>query len=363
MHPILIMGSGKIGTLIAFLLANTKEYRVFLSDIKPDQHRLGRLASLPHCEVVTLNAEEESSVLDFIKQRQIEAVLSCLPYYHNTRVATVASRANIHYFDLTEDVNVTHTIQTLSKQSKHAFVPQCGLAPGFIGLVTHHLMQHFEKCDNVKMRVGALPQHSSNALHYALTWSTDGLINEYGNPCEAIEGGEVVSVPPLEGLEEIIIDGIPYEAFHTSGGAGNLINAYKGKVKQLDYKTIRYPGHCEKMKFLMNDLNLNERRDTLKQILEGALPYTHEDKVLVYVSVTGLQQGKHTEERYVKQFYPQMIGDHLWSAIQLTTASSLCAIVDVVFSHPDHYHGFIPQESFQWEAFITNRFGKYFLNH
>ena len=136
------------------------------------------------------------------------------------------------------------------------------------------------------MRVGALPTNISNALQYSLTWSTDGLINEYGNPCDAIENGKAVRLLPLEGLEEIKIDGLTYEAFNTSGGIGSLADTYHGKVKHFSYKTIRYPGHCEKIKFLMNDLKLNDDRDTLKRIFEHAIPKTFQDVVLVYVSVT-----------------------------------------------------------------------------
>src|SRR5207253_7282400 len=138
----------------------------------------------------------------------------------------------------------------------------------------NELMQHFSELDAVKMRVGALPVNISNALQYSLTWSTDGLINEYGNHCKAIENGEEVTLLPLDDLEEVKIDGLTYEAFNTSGGIGSLAESWKGKVNSLSYKTIRYPGHCAKIRFLMNDLHLNHDRNTLKRILEGAIPKT-----------------------------------------------------------------------------------------
>ncbi|HLB58339.1 MAG TPA: saccharopine dehydrogenase C-terminal domain-containing protein, partial [Gammaproteobacteria bacterium] len=197
-------------------------------------------------------------------------------------------------------------------------------------------------------------------LQYALTWSTDGLINEYGNLCHAIEHGEEVHVPSLEGLEEIEIDGLTYEAFNTSGGVGSLVKSYLGRVKHLTYKTMRYPGHCEKMRFLMNDLNLNEDRNTLKTILENVLPKTAQDVVLVYVSVTGLQDNQFTEENYVKKFYPKIIHDLSWSAIQLTTASELCAMLDIVIQNPTKYKGLVKQEQVTLEELIHNRFGQYY---
>src|SRR4029079_14582262 len=267
---------------------------------------------------VTLDASDAKSVSDFSKKNKIEAIISSLPYYCNVPMAKVAAENAIHYFDLTEDVETSRVVQELGEKAKSAFVPQCGLAPGFISIVANDLMRHFPKLDTVKMRVGALPTNISNALQYSLTWSTDGLINEYGNPCLAIENSQEVMLQPLEGLEKIKIDGLTYEAFNTSGGIGSLAHTYEGKVKHLSYKTIRYPGHCMKIKFLMNDLKLNNDRETLKRIFEHAIPKTFQDVVLVYVSVTGNQDDQFIEENYVKKFYSKKIGEHRWSAIQIT---------------------------------------------
>jgi saccharopine dehydrogenase-like NADP-dependent oxidoreductase len=165
---------------------------------------------------------------------------------------------------------------------------------------------------------------------------------------------------PLEGLEEIKIDGLTYEAFNTSGGIGSLAQTYFGRAKHISYKTIRYPGHCEKMKFLMNDLKLNQDRDTLKRILEHALPKTFQDVVLVYVSVTGEQDNQFVEENYVKKFYPKVINGHRWSAIQLTTASGICSVVDIVLSNPEKFKGFVKQEQFTLEDLTKSKFGEYY---
>jgi saccharopine dehydrogenase-like NADP-dependent oxidoreductase len=266
----------------------------------------------------------------------------------------------LHYFDLTEDVEVTNQIKILSAGAAHAFMPQCGLAPGFISIVAHDLMTHFETLDTVKMRVGALPVHPSNALKYSLTWSTDGLINEYGNLCYGIEAGEKVPLQPLEGYETIELDGLLYEAFNTSGGLGTLADSYAGTVRTMNYKTLRYPGHCEKIHLLMNDLKLNEDRETLKRVLERAIPQTLQDVVLIYASVTGTKDGSLFEENYVKKIYPQCIKGKLWSAIQVTTASSACCVMDLVLSQPSRYHGFITQESVSLKEFLGNDFGACF---
>jgi len=221
-------------------------------------------------------------------------------------------------------------------------------------------MTRFDSVEIVKMRVGALPVNPSNVLKYSLTWSTDGLINEYGNVCYGIEDGQKVALRPLEGYETIEIDGLLYEAFNTSGGLGTLADTYAGKVNTMNYKTLRYPGHCEKIYLLMNDLKLNNDRETLKRILEQAVPKTLQDVVIMYTSVTGMRGGELFEENHVKKIYPQTIAGKLWSAIQVTTASGICSVLDLVVERPDCYRGFVTQETFELSSILENRFGKVF---
>jgi saccharopine dehydrogenase-like NADP-dependent oxidoreductase len=361
MHRVLLLGAGKIGSLITVLLATSKDYKVYLADVNIDNPYLKRiLSNLSNVELIKLDAQNPEAVSDFLRKNPVETIASALPFYCNIAIIQIAKEFNLNYFDLTEDTATARAAVESSQHVTSAFVPQCGLAPGFISIVANHLMQHFPKLDAIKMRVGALPVNISNALQYSLTWSTDGLINEYGNHCQGVENGKEVTLMPLNDLEEIQVDGLTYEAFNTSGGIGSLADTYMGKIKQMTYKTIRYPGHCAKMQFLMNDLKLNYDRDTLKRILENALPKTIQDVVLVYVSVTGEQDNQYTEENYVKKFYPKKIHDHDWSAIQLTTASALCAVIDMVLSEKGKYRGFVKQESFSLEELTKNRFGKYY---
>jgi saccharopine dehydrogenase-like NADP-dependent oxidoreductase len=296
----------------------------------------------------------------YMEKQEIRAVISSLPYFLNTHVARAARNAKAHYFDLTEDTSVTDEVKKIAEGASSAFVPQCGLAPGFISIAANSLMQEFEQVHHAKLRVGALPQRANNALHYSLTWSTDGVINEYGNHCYGIENGMPTVMAPLEGLEAIQIDGSEYEAFNTSGGLGSLGELYAGKVQSMNYKTMRYPGHCMKMKFLMNDLRLNEDRSTLKRVLENAIPKTYQDLVIVYVTVEGIKQGELTEKSYVKKVYPETIRGLDWSAIQVSTASGVCAVVDLVLGQANEYQGLVLQENFRLSDILSNRFGHYY---
>jgi saccharopine dehydrogenase-like NADP-dependent oxidoreductase len=358
---VLILGSGKIGSLISCLLAQSGDYFIHLAD--SDSNAIQRASSEaphPNFRAVCLDAQKRSDLVQYLKKNPQDAVISALPYYCNPLIAEVARESGLHYFDLTEDVEVTRSVKKLSTGASTAFIPQCGLAPGFISIVANELMTHFESLEIVKLRVGALPVHPSNVLKYSLTWSTDGLINEYGNLCYGVENGTAAVLLPLEGYETIEVDGLLYEAFNTSGGLGTLADTYAGKVHTLNYKTLRYPGHCEKIQFLIQDLKLNRDRPTLKRILENAIPKTMQDVVLIYASVTGKKGGELYEETYVKKIYPQMIAGHLWSAIQVTTAAGLCAVADLVLQNPKGYNGFVTQESFRFADFLVNRFGQYY---
>ncbi len=359
MFRVLIAGSGKIGSLIACLLQQSGRYEVYIGDVSfhgSDVTHL--LRAFPKIKKAVLDFSDEAAVGEYVQSKGIQAVVSSLPYFINPKVAEMAKRNKIHYFDLTEDTQVTSCVKALAKDAQKAFVPQCGLAPGFINLAANNIMKTFDKLDSAKLRVGALPQNSSHALHYALTWSTDGLINEYGNLCRAIERGESVTMPALGDIETIQLNGRLYEAFHTSGGIGHLVEMYREKINRLNYKTIRYPGHCEKMRFLMNDLKLNEDRSTLKRILENSVPKTYQDLVIIYISVTGWKGHDYLEQSYFKKIYPHEVGGISWSAIQMATASSLCTVADIVLSNETQYSGFVLQEVIPLDTFLSNSFSE-----
>ena len=361
MHKVLVLGAGKIGALISGLLAESGDYDVTLGDVDAKAaEAVVKAHGSRSLRAVALDAGDAQALQQHFTMFKPQAVISSLPYYCNPAVAKAARKGNAHYFDLTEDVAVTQTVRRLARGASKAFVPQCGLAPGFISIAANELTKHFDELRSIKLRVGALPQHPNNVLKYSLTWSTEGLINEYGNPCESVVDGKIVSAAPLEGLEEIEIDGTLYEAFNTSGGLGSLAESYGKQCEQINYKTMRYPGHCAQMRLLMNDLKLNSDRATLKRVLEHAVPQTLQDVVIVYAAVSGKQDGELREENYVNKIYPQMIAGRLWSAIQVTTAAGITAVVDLVLSNPRKFTGFVAQEQFDLPAILDNRFGQYY---
>lgn len=356
MKNVLLLGSGKIGAIITELLTSCGDYHVTVADL--DEANLNRLSPHKNLSTLVLDVTDEAALKNAMQDKF--AALSACPFNITKHVAKAAAAMGVHYFDLTEDVACTNLVKDLAKTAKGALMPQCGLAPGFITIAAYELAKHFDELHDVHMRVGALPKYPSNGLKYNLTWSTDGLINEYCNPCEAIVEGQLMQVPPLEELETFSLDGIAYEAFNTSGGLGTLCDTLEGKVRNLNYRTVRYPGHCDIMKILLDDLRLRDNRQLLKEIFENSLPLTYQDVVLVFVNVSGIKDGQLVQESYASKNYSQTINGKLWSAIQITTAAGICAALDLMAEDKLPQQGFVKQEDVLFEDFINNRFGQYY---
>lgn len=358
MHKVLLLGAGKIGRAIACFLSESGEYDVVVADYS--QPALDKIRQYADVKTAQIDATNETQLSAAMQDR--DSVLSALSFSYNPLIAKVAVATGTSYFDLTEDVETTKAVRSFADgcQSGCILMPQCGLAPGFISIVAWHLSQKFDSLDRVHMRVGALPQFPSNLMKYNLTWSTDGLINEYCNPCEAIHDGKLIEVLPMEGLESFSLDGVRYEAFNTSGGLGSLCETLQGQVRELNYRTIRYQGHRDLMQLLLKDLRMTEKRDQLKQLLEDAIPVTYQDVVIVFVTVAGMQDGQFTQISDARKIYHQDIGSRHWGAIQITTAAGICAALDLHANGKLPKQGFVRQEDVLFADFISNRFGKHY---
>ena len=328
---IAIVGSGNIGWALKQLLK--KDFEINQGDIEDG-----------------FDALDISQVKDFLKGN--DAVISAGPFKVNKNIAKIAAEQGVAYFDLTEDVETTDFIKTLD--SKNILMPQCGLAPGAINICAASMMKEFDSVNEVLMRVGALPRFTTNEMSYYLSWSTNGLINEYCNEADAIYEGKAVKLMPLEGIEKIVIEGESFEAFNTSGGCATMCETYENQVENLSYKTIRYPGHVNHMKFLFNDLHLKKNKEILEKLFDKEVPRTKNDVIIFFVKVIGIIDGVLQEKTYLRKIY----GNDKLSAIQLTTASGVCSVLKMYLDGKMKGNGFVKQESLSWQDFLDNDFGK-----
>ena len=352
LNRVVVLGLGKVGSLVGTLL-NHSGFKVTGLDATPR-------TDLPF-QTHAVNLSEPASLRPFLAVN--DAVVSCLPFHLNIALSTEAHAAGIHYCDLTEDVGTTQQIRELAKTSRGLMAPQCGLAPGFIGIVGADLARKFDKLRSIELKVGALPKHPRGKLGYAFNWSPEGVINEYINDCEVIRMGHRQMVPALEGYEVVVINGVQLEAATTSGGLGTMCETYEGKVETLHYKTMRYHGHFEQIKFLFQELRMQEHRALLGKIMKNALPPVAEDYVFVHAAVEGWKDDHLSREEFVRS-YPQMqVAGHEWRAISWTTAASLCAVIEMVRDGVLPQRGFLKQEEIPLDGFFRTKNGAHYLVH
>jgi saccharopine dehydrogenase-like NADP-dependent oxidoreductase len=360
MQTVALFGAGKIGEAITALLSSSGRYQVRVCDGNADQAKQ-IAARWPGATGHHLNISNPAEMKALLAG--CSAVLSALPFSCNTVVAQAAADCDIGYADLTEDVRTSQYVAHLAKTASSWFMPQCGLAPGFISIAAAHLCTLFDSVQTLKMRVGALPVYPTNKLKYNLTWSSDGLINEYCNPCEVLRDGKPGLVPPLEGYERFSLDGCEYEAFNTSGGLGSICQTLQGRVRDVTYKTIRYPGHRELISFLLEDLQFANDRESLKKIFERSLPNTTQDKCIILVEATGIIGSKFAQKTYASTVYHQIVAGHHFGAIQVTTAAGICGAIDLVLTGAlGARKGFIRVEEIPLKSFLANEFGKLFVD-
>lgn len=347
---IAVLGLGKVGRLAATLLQESG-FAVTGVDARPPAE------ALPFaCETGDVS---DPALIGKLFSR-VDAVLSCLPFHLNAGLARLAHDAGIHYFDLTEDVPTTNGIIELAKSARGLMAPQCGLAPGFVGIVSASLADAFDRCRSIRMRVGALPQNPTGLLGYAFNWSPEGVVNEYLNDCEVIEGGVRKLVSPMEWHETLYVDGVKLEAFTTSGGLGTMCATMLGRVENLDYKTMRYPGHMELMNFFFHELLMRDRRALAGEILTEAKPPVEDDVVYVHVSAEGAINGSLRRREFVRAYYPIEIAGESRTAISWTTSASVVAVIELVRAGRLPSTGFLHQEHIPLSLFLETRTGSLF---
>lgn len=346
-NTVAVLGLGKVGLLAAELLADGG-FTVTGYDSRIPRH--------DHPFEVKVAEVSDSAALS-VELSQVDAVLSCLPYHLNIGIAEVAHSLGIHYFDLTEDVGTTKRIRDLAATSSGLMAPQCGLAPGFVGIVAASQFELFDECRSIRMRVGALPQHPVGLMGYAFNWSPEGVVNEYLNDCEVIDQGVHKWVSPMEWEETILVGGTRLEAFTTSGGLGTMCETYLGRVENLDYKTMRYPGHRELMNFFFHELLMRDRKELAGEILTHAKPPVDDDVVYVHVASEGYINEQLRRHEYVHEFKPRVLVGSQRTAIAWTTAGSVVAVIEMVSAGLLPQKGFLKQEEIPFDAFASTRTG------
>jgi len=297
MGKILIIGAGRMAKPILYYLSRSE----FINEItiaarSPEKARkIKKFSKNKKIKFAKLNINDKKNVLSLMKRN--DCTISVVPYTYNAYLAKLAVESACNFIDLGGNSDIVKQEFKLSGKAKRkgiAIIPDCGLAPGLVSNLVALGLKEFKKVDSIKLRVGGLPQHPMAPLNYMLVFSVKGLINEYIEPVIALENGRQKNIEAMADIEKINFPGFgTLEAFNTSGGTSTLPKSFKGKVKTLNYKTIRYPGHAEKIKLLM-DLGLTSSkeivgnvspREVLEKLFIEKLSYHDKDIVLLKVII------------------------------------------------------------------------------
>ena len=355
---IVLFGAGKMAYAIAYdLVRNPEISQVLIGDIRfQDAKRLAQFLKSPKAKPVQVDATNYGQVLRIIKNSS--CVIGSTTYAHNLLLTKACIQAKSNFCDLGGNIYVVEKQRSLSAQAKKAgvtVIPDCGLAPGMVNVLAYHWAKDFDSIDHLKIRVGGLPQKPKNLLNYQLVFSVEGLINEYLEDAVILSNGRKQMVPSLTGVEELSF-AKPFqklEAFYTSGGSSTLPETLARKVKNLDYKTIRYPGHSQFVKFML-DLGLFSSqpvpigrqkvipRKLSAYLLTEYLPANQPDVVLIRIELEGKSQGKFTTRTYdCIDYYDRKTR---LTSMQRTTGFPVAIIAQMLASGRIPQKGVIPQE-------------------
>ncbi|MEO0662790.1 MAG: saccharopine dehydrogenase C-terminal domain-containing protein, partial [Planctomycetota bacterium] len=343
---IFIAGSGGIGRALALLLRNepSTAAEVVLGDLSLDAAgsateyaNVDVPTDAPPARGIAMPAEGTSDELLEVLAAA-DAIVDCLPGSQAPRMARLAKEYGCHYLNLTEYVAETNEIKGIAEGANTCFALQCGLAPGYINILGHALVQRatsawgVDAVDKLEMRVGALTRHATEPHMYGWTWSPVGVATEYVKDAICVRDGKTVEVPSLSERKTLLLHGRKLEEAMTSGGAADLPEALAGKVRDLDYKTLRFPGHYAWVEGLLADIpDGPDRPAKLQDAMEAVIPHVEDDIVIVYASVEGRDaHGTLRAMREVIHCPSIVVAGRRMRAIQSTTACGVAEVLRLV---------------------------------
>lgn len=355
---ILVLGSGRMGLGVAFDLAQSPDVEaVTIADLEIERAR-AVAASVKSDKLGPARVDVTNYMKVVELMRGHDAAISCVTYFHNLRLARAAVEARVNFCDLGGNNAVVTEELSLDVAAREAginIIPDCGLAPGMVSILVAHGAQTFDELEAIHIRVGGLPQHPRPPLNYQIVFSVEGLINEYVERARVIRDGKIMEVDSLAEIERLSFPA-PFdemEAFQTSGGASTLPESFLGRTRELDYKTIRYPGHCEQFKLLIDlglaasgEIELDGKRVSprrvLGELLLRHLPADEPDVVLVRVEFRGAAEGINRRVRYdIIDRFDESTG---LSAMMRMTAFPASIIAQMMARGEIKEKGAIPQE-------------------
>ena len=320
-NKIVVVGGGRAGEAILDLLSQDERYESFVCEIDYDRLRALRAAGISGDQISGTDTRQMEDTLT-----NAACVICAAPPSVAAPLARSACAAGCHYIDMSEDTTEIVDAVTEAVNAEQCFAHGCGLAPGLVPALVDEMIQEDPEGADITAYVGVLPSEKLNRLGYGNLWGIDGLMAEYTNPCLALKNGEIVTRKPLQDLEQIQIGTESFEAFTTSGSLGDLVQHYRGKVKGLSFKTLRYPGHLDYIRFLLDDLKLSDRLYLFRNLLLNGLSKVERDRVIIHIVDCNPARPQHMTRLFDAN---ALENGQYRSAVSSVAARHVCAVADI----------------------------------
>lgn len=323
-YPVLVLGAGRMANRIGQMLSQNPRFAPVIGTREGDATTADD--TLPRLPPLTGTLHE----LLTSAMRGRHAVILADPSLPASDVARAAIGAGCHYLDISENAASGAAVAALGEAARAAGVtlaPGCGLAPGLVTALAAEALDGAGPDEDITVFVGVLPARAENRLGYANIWGIEGLVSEYSTPCLALRGGHLVEVTPLSDAETIYLDGTEFEAFTTAGSLDALARSHEGRVGGLVFKTLRYPGHLDYVRFLLDDLGLAKRLYLFRSLLSTAMPHVEDDRVFMCIR---RRKGNTESSRTVTLAAGPDANGILVSGVSTATAAHVCATLDLI---------------------------------
>lgn len=245
----LVLGAGLQGSACAYdLLQNDEVTEVRLADLHL-AHLTDFLGPYSGKRLIPTLVDVRDHDAIGALMREADAVMSAIPYYFNLDLAKQAVAAGVHFCDLGGNTEIVFEQQKLNDEAAAkgiTIIPDCGLAPGMVNILSEFGIRQLDSVDEVKIYVGGLPQNPEPPLNYQIVYSLEGVLDYYTTLSWIIRDGIRTQVKALSEREPVQFPEPvgELEAFHTAGGLSTMAFRYEGKIPSMEYKTLRYPGHA-----------------------------------------------------------------------------------------------------------------------
>lgn len=354
MTRVLICGAGKVGIATAAVFSLFPEYDVYLADNRFDHLEINQwLEQQNHIRTIAIDIRQTDDLIKYCHANAIDVIISTLLSELNQTIIEAAIDCQVHYIDCSPKVvAIDESLKSRMSTAKTAFMTNCGLAPGWTGIIANHFLRQLKEDIFCQVQVGVI----ADEMTHSLSGSAKRFMLELTEPASMLDQGKLTQVKPLNDVWPIEIGQRSFETTHAANGHGHLLSLWQDKVSHLSYQTLLPPGLADKIQFLIEALRLHEQAENMREILGPVFDRQPHDALWVRIDSQGKRQKQTETLRFEQVIHPYTIAGYSFTALQISTAIGIASVADMIRNKSPLYRGFIAQETMDFNTWLANRF-------